>query len=203
MTINKQSGFTLLELVVVVALLGLVTSLATNYVVEETEQSRVLDTDIRRDAIRNAINSYYLNNSNSFPDNLSDLVDSSKAGYPYLLDVDFEECDDSGTTKRIAVFRDGWGNGFNSDPDTSCSAPTFVNFGWDYAKSDSSVSNQPSLYSKGLDGVSKYPDVDYPITSDTFAGAASAVLAIAVSGANSTISCKQGASDVSFAKCLP
>jgi len=200
---KNQTGFTLLELVVVVAILGLVTSMATTYVVEQATQNRIADTDSRRDVLREAINRYYLQNGNTFPANLVDLVDATKPGYPYLLEVDFEECDDSGAVKSIPVYRDGWGNGYNLDSSTSCTDSVFTNFGWEYVPSDVNVAGEPSLYSKGLDGASKYPNVDFPITTAAFAGAGAAALEITASGATSTITCKQSGSSVSMALCLP
>jgi len=52
---KKQSGFTLLELIVVVGVLGLITSLATDFVVNETNQKRFDLTKQRVQDIRYAI----------------------------------------------------------------------------------------------------------------------------------------------------
>lgn len=50
-----EQGFTLLELIVVVALLGLITSLATDYAVEQTNQQRYTTTQQRMAQIQYAI----------------------------------------------------------------------------------------------------------------------------------------------------
>jgi len=52
---KKQSGFTLLELIVVVGVLGLITSLATDFVVNETNQKRYELTKSKLSAIRQGI----------------------------------------------------------------------------------------------------------------------------------------------------
>ncbi|MCV6611675.1 MAG: prepilin-type N-terminal cleavage/methylation domain-containing protein [Amphritea sp.] len=207
-TLNqKQQGFTLLELVVVVALLGLVTSLATNYVVEEADYARKNTTDERRSVLRSAIESYYNNNNQKFPDELKDLFDPSKNGYPYILDAQFEQCTEGSDVITIPVFRDGWGNDYNADTAKSCSDPVFLNYGWIYTKSDSKVFNEPTLYSKGVSGNSKYPNSDYPLTT---ASSAASTIAVArklvmepVSGAQSTLICKDGNGDtVDIAMCI-
>ena len=52
---KKQTGFTLLELIVVISLLGLVTSLASDFVINETNQQRFNTTKQRMEQIRYAI----------------------------------------------------------------------------------------------------------------------------------------------------
>jgi prepilin-type N-terminal cleavage/methylation domain-containing protein len=52
---KKQTGFTLLELIVVISLLGLVTSLASDFVINETNQQRLNTTKQRMEQIRYAI----------------------------------------------------------------------------------------------------------------------------------------------------
>lgn len=53
--LNNQKGFTLLELVVVVAVLGLIANLATEFVAHQTNQQRFETTKQRIDTIRIAI----------------------------------------------------------------------------------------------------------------------------------------------------
>ncbi len=53
--VNKQTGFTLLELIVVVAVLGLIASVATEYIVMDSNQTRFVETEHRVDKIRFAI----------------------------------------------------------------------------------------------------------------------------------------------------
>lgn len=192
---QKQQGFTLLELVVVVALLGLVTSLAAEYMVDKTSQARIDDTDQRRQTVRSALEAYFRANGD-FPATLDLLVDSSN---PFILDVSFETCDDSGSPKQVAVYRDGWGNGYNADPSTACSDSTFKDFGWAYTYDAAA----PKLYSNGLDGATQYPTGDYPVTTGTFATASAAELVMVTSGATATVSCMQGSSSVPISNCIP
>ncbi|WP_415892324.1 prepilin-type N-terminal cleavage/methylation domain-containing protein [Neptuniibacter sp. PT8_73] len=53
--VNKQHGFTLLELVVVVAVMGLIASLATEFVVQDSNQERYNSTRTKVKSIRDAI----------------------------------------------------------------------------------------------------------------------------------------------------
>lgn len=84
---HRQRGFTLLELIVVVGLLGLMTSLATDYMVNETNQQRYDVTKKRLEQIRYAIlgdpsrelngqptYSGYIADTGSVPKYLSDLL---------------------------------------------------------------------------------------------------------------------------------
>ena len=52
---RKQSGFSLLELVVVVAVLGTVTALATDYVVDDASQKQLSGNKVRSNSVYQAI----------------------------------------------------------------------------------------------------------------------------------------------------
>lgn len=166
----KAQGFTLLELVVVVAVLGLIASLATEFMVEQTNQQRYEITKKKRNTIRTAMHRYYAD-IGSFPSDLKQLVECSGCTNwkgPYLLDVDFEE--------NTAVYRDGWGT-------ASGAVTADVNYGWYYTNSSGTV----YLKSFGLDGSSgtvsasgsveafyeaDYPPVVFPLTTSAAASAA-------------------------------
>ncbi|WP_415889020.1 prepilin-type N-terminal cleavage/methylation domain-containing protein [Neptuniibacter sp. SY11_33] len=211
--VNKQHGFTLLELVVVVAVMGLIASLATEFVVHESNQARYDLTKERRDNIQTALSNYY-DDCSSFPTNLDWLVLKSKvdavgntecgntsnenwAG-PYILDVDFEE--------GSPMYRDGWGNrGVAPEAD----------FGWKYQNSGASV----ALSTYGLDGaagqVSNSSSVEYEFERDEGDGytlltsppAGSYYLISVASGAVNVLSCREGAAStgattVSMSLCI-
>lgn len=142
--VNKQHGFTLLELVVVVAVMGLIASLATEFVVQDSNQKRYELTKSKRTIARAAIASYY-NDCNEFPDKLSRLLEVNKVAAgcddgdddwkgPYILDVDYEGAK--------TVYRDGWGN-VNSNASEDAG-----NYGWFYHRHSASV----ALGTYGLDG---------------------------------------------------
>ena len=141
--VKKQHGFTLLELVVVVAVLGLITSLATEFVVNDANQARYDLTKERRDNYRIALSAYY-DDCGNYPVHLDWLVDKSKLGTnacgtsnddwdgPYILDVDFEN--------GVPTYRDGWGN---------ASTALASDYGWKYTP----YSTSAALATYGLDGV--------------------------------------------------
>lgn len=188
--VKKQHGFTLLELVVVVAVMGLIASLATEFVVQDSNQSRHEETKERISEIRSAVTNYF-SDCNSFPNDLTDLIDTDSVAArcndgddswsgPYIFNVDYEHCKDSDGNNLTGyprlVYRDGWGTGF-------CEAamiPGFANFGWNY-ESDGYDSAYPVLQSYGLDGASgalpsndsgfnynnDYPGSTYPLVKMT------------------------------------
>lgn len=209
--VKKQYGFTLLELVVVVAVMGLIASLATEFVVHESNQSRYDETKERRAVIRDALSNYY-DDCGEFPDSLNWLVgksnlSSDKCGPsnddwvgPYILDVDFDN--------GVPIYRDGWGN-------ASGAVATDTNFGWKYDNNTASV----ALATFGLDGssgqVSDSTSAEFKFESDegdgftllTAPSSGSYYLISVVSGAVSVLSCREGsastaASQVSMSSCI-
>lgn len=208
---HKQQGFTLLELVVVVAVMGLIASLATEFVVHESNQSRYDQTKERRAVIREALSNYYADCA-EFPDSLNWLVSKSnlsanKCGAsnadwvgPYILNVDF----DNGTP----IYRDGWGN-------ASGAVASDSNFGWKYENNTVSV----ALATFGLDGrsghVSDNTSAEYKFELDegdgftllTAPSSGSYFLISVASGAVDVLSCREGsastaASSVSMSLCM-
>lgn len=199
--VKKQHGFTLLELVVVVAVLGLITSLATEFVVTESNQTRYELTKERRANYRDALAAYY-EDCGAYPDHLDWLtvksnLDPDECGSsnvdwsgPYILDVDFES--------GIPVYRDGWGN-------VSGAVASDHDFGWKYTSNVSSV----ALATLGLDGapgqVSASTSADYKFEQDEGDGytlltappTGSFYLISVASGAVNLLSCREGAASTS------
>lgn len=212
--VNKQHGFTLLELVVVVAVMGLIASLATEFVVHESNQARYDLTKERRGNIREALTEFY-DDCAQFPANLdwlvakSNLDSSSDCGTanadwagPYILDVDFE--------LGIPVYRDGWGN----------NNPTYsADFGWKYDRNIAGSDSSVALATFGLDGdvgaVSANTSSEYKYELDEGDGytlltsppAGSYYLISVASGAVNVLSCREGAAStgattVSMSLCM-
>lgn len=216
--VKKQHGFTLLELVVVVAVLGLIASMATEFVAYETNQSRYDLTKERRNNIRSAMVKYYGDCSDKFPAQLKDLIVEPASGCtapewkgPYIADVDFES--------GIPVYRDGWGNA------SGANASLDVNFGWTYQGNSTAAS--VAVVSLGLDAKDGTPvsasgskeynfeedyGRDYPLlTIDQLTASTGSyqLRSVAVSGASpaySVLTCyssaSAGATSVSMSFCM-
>lgn len=159
---KHQGGFTLLELIVVVAVLGLITNLATEFVAQNVNQQRYDTTKDRLEKLKYAIlgddtrtvNGQpdlvgYIHDIGSAPNTLSDLVTKpsgvSTAAY-------------NDTLKRTI----GWRGPYISDEITD-------NDGWGNNWNYSVTSNIVTIESEGLDGSSGGTadyESDYSISID-------------------------------------
>jgi prepilin-type N-terminal cleavage/methylation domain-containing protein len=79
---SPQKGFTLLELLVVIAVIGILVALGTASFTTAQQKSR--DARRRGDvkAMQNALEQYYANNSSSYADGCSNLGDYIPGGSP-------------------------------------------------------------------------------------------------------------------------
>lgn len=147
-TQNTQSGFTLLELIVVVGLLGLVTSLATEFMVSETNQQRYKTTAERLQKFRYVLIGDSSRTLNGQPDLTGFVHDMGRL--PENMDellAEPADCDGNGNTctaefdsslGRVVGWRgpyidlaiaqqDGWGFPWQGD----ISAGTITSYGID------------------------------------------------------------------------
>lgn len=210
--VKKQQGFTLLELVVVVAVLGLIASMATEFVVLETNQARYDLTKERRANIRTALVDYY-DDCRNYPANLDWLVVKSLLPNnicgsnnddwkgPYILDVDFES--------NVAVYRDGWGNASGANPAND------HNFGWRYTNNTTSVELGTLGLDRRIGQISSDKSEEFKFEADeglghtllTAPSSSNFFLISVASGGVNLLSCRQGsastaANQVSISNCL-
>jgi general secretion pathway protein G len=96
---RRREAFTLLEVLVVVAILVVLASVAGIYVFRFLEDSRVDATRLKMQALDRACKSYALKNGGSFPENLQMLVTPPDQGEPFVDGAD--------------MILDSWGNPIN------------------------------------------------------------------------------------------
>lgn len=161
----NQHGFTLLELIVVVGVLGLITAMATDFMVNQTNQQRFDTTKLRLEQIRYAIIgdssrslngqpvfSGYIADTGEVPTQLRQLVsnaeycttDITKTTEADCGSADWHEAPVGWKGPYLPVsginddFSDGWGN---NDP---------YNYGWSYSAPGAGL--DILITSLGLDG---------------------------------------------------
>lgn len=184
---RHSRGFTLVEVLVVLFILGSLSLLATFSIDGLNEQSRFDDTKTRLQQIKKAIIgdvgrtlngeaeiSGYVADMGRLPLDIQELVVQDGQADWGLSAVTASDISPAVTISLGAGwrgpyidtlpesdgarrFRDGWGNGDLSD----------VNFGWQYSANDISGVSVQSFGADGLSGVSTDPifDVDYPDTN--------------------------------------
>jgi len=70
-----EKGFTLIELIVVIAVLGVLATLIVPRVIGVQDSAKKAADDANEKIIRNALERYYVDNNETYPDDLEDLVD--------------------------------------------------------------------------------------------------------------------------------
>ena len=99
---KKRAGFSLAELMVVIVIIGLLATMVVPKVVDKlfTSQVGVAKSDIV--VIKNAIDTYVIQNQGNYPDSLEALVQPDESGSTYL------------DGERVPI--DPWGNEYLYDP---------------------------------------------------------------------------------------
>lgn len=96
---NKQSGFTLVEIMLVVVIIGVLAGIAVPKIAGNVEKGRITKTKSNIGAISTAIDMYEMDVS-KYPQQLEDLISGTAKGWdgPYFRDG------------KLPI--DGWGNSF-------------------------------------------------------------------------------------------
>ena len=92
---RRQAGFTLVEIMVVIVILGLLATMVATNVMGASDEARIKTTRTSIKTIESAIESYYLSNG-KLPDSLEDLITEDENGRTYLKSLE----------------PDAWGNDF-------------------------------------------------------------------------------------------
>ena len=98
---RAQKGFTLVEIMVVIVILGLLATMVATNVLSASDEARIETTRTSAKVIHDAIKRFYLSNA-KLPDSLEDLVADDVKGGPYL----------------DALENDAWDNPFELRGDT-------------------------------------------------------------------------------------
>lgn len=101
MTIKKDDGFSLIELLIVIVIMGLLMSLVAPTMFSKVDSTKVKTAQAQMQMIETALDTYRLD-MGDYPKALADLLESSAVGWdgPYM-------------PKRIPD--DPWGNAYNYD----------------------------------------------------------------------------------------
>ncbi len=81
---TRQAGFTLVEILVVVVIVGLLATIVAQNVFGSTEQAKLQSTKADLAAIKSAAERYKLQNNGHYPEELAQLVEVQESGLQYL-----------------------------------------------------------------------------------------------------------------------
>ncbi|MBN2684187.1 MAG: type II secretion system protein GspG [Pontiellaceae bacterium] len=92
----KRSGFTLIEIILVVVIIGILAGIAIPNINKKADKAKISAGRANISTLDTAISEYQMMNG-EYPSSLDDLLDESKGG-PYL--------------KKMNIPKDPWGNDF-------------------------------------------------------------------------------------------
>jgi general secretion pathway protein G len=113
---HARGGFTLLEVLVVVAILVILASVATFATVRYLRSARVDQATLQMQKIQQAIKAYHVQTGGVYPSSLEELAVATQAGPPYLeggasaitdpwgQPYQYEVVDDGTGSERVVVF---------------------------------------------------------------------------------------------------
>lgn len=114
---SRKSGFTLIEILLVVVIIGILAGIGIPAISGKSEQAKIAQAQANISAISSALAIYEMNNG-AYPPSLDGLLDSSKQGFPFL------------DSKNVP--KDPWGGSFSYQApgahntykfDLSCTTP--------------------------------------------------------------------------------
>lgn len=87
-TLRRQAGFTLIEIMVVITLIGLIATIVVPGVMNKLEEGRVTTTEVKMTTLKSVLDSYRMKHSR-YPDTLQELLepDDMNLGDPWIDDL--------------------------------------------------------------------------------------------------------------------
>ncbi len=80
---RRKAGFTLIEILLVVVIIGILAGIGIPALSGKSEQAKIAQAQANIKAIESALAIYEMNNG-AYPSSLDGLLDSSKQGFPFL-----------------------------------------------------------------------------------------------------------------------
>src|SRR5579885_697023 len=106
----SRAGFTLLEVLVVVAILVILASVATFAVVKYLRDAKLSQADLQMQKIEQAAKAYYTQSGGNWPTSIDMLVTQTEAGPPFLEGGASAITDPWGKPYQIELTQDAYGS---------------------------------------------------------------------------------------------
>lgn len=106
---SKQRGFTLVEVMVVIVILGMLATIVTGSIMRSSDEARVSTTKMQVLEFQKTVDYYYTKNA-KMPEDFSVLIEKDSTGYAYLDNVSETPTDPWGNEYRIVPGQSGRAN---------------------------------------------------------------------------------------------